>query len=425
MRLGFKKIWAILLVITFVLQREITSIEVNILVLSLVIGLFVVLNKCKLIKIDFYLISILFLIMGIGFFSAIFNKPTAYNFIRDTIYFTKPIILILLGYFFTKIINDWMLVLKSLIYLAVGYSIYHILHLLLFTNFNNLTIAHIRGVNGLSNILEMFAIALIILGNKYPEFSVFRKKSTKYFFLILLSISFILYFSRTMFVGLIFLTLGVLNYLKLNKKGLKYLFIISLFFIGLYTYLFTAKIDRNGEGIENFLYKLKIAPSEIFSPEIDLNDHAKLWDHWRAYEAYCAFQDLNKSSINYIAGKGFGALVDLKFPAPISSEGTVRYIPILHNGYIFILYKTGILGLIFYLLFLLNLYFQAYRKTESLEIKNFSNLVSATSLYLIFSSLIITGLYNLQEETAMILGVFLFLKTDSIIKFNENRNYRN
>jgi len=228
-----------------------------------------------------------------------------------------------------------------------------------------------------------------------------------------------------MFVGLIFLVLGVLNYLKLNKKGLKYLFIITLFFIGLYTYLFTVKIDRNGKGIENFLYKLKIAPSEIFSPEIDLNDHAKLWDHWRAYEAYCAFQDLNKSSINYVAGKGFGALIDLKFSAPISSEGTVRYIPILHNGYIFILYKTGVLGLILYLFFLFTLYFQAYKKTQSLEVKNFSNLVSATSLYLIFSSLIITGLYNLQEETAMFLGVFLFLKSNSKINFNENRNYRN
>lgn len=425
MKLGLKKIWSILFVITFILQREITSLEINIIVLTTIVGLFILLNKCKLIKNDYYLISILFLIMGIGFFSAIFNKPTAYNFIRDVIYFTKPILLILLGYFFSKTINDWKLVLKSLIYLGVGYSIYHISHFLLFTNFNNLTISHIRGVNGLSNIIVMFAIALIILGNKYPKFSIFKKKSTKYFFLVLLSISFMIYFSRTMFVGLIFLVLGVLNYLKLNKKGLKYLFIITLFFIGLYTYLFTVKIDRNGKGIENFLYKLKIAPSEIFSPEIDLNDHAKLWDHWRAYEAYCAFQDLNKSSINYVAGKGFGALIDLKFSAPISSEGTVRYIPILHNGYIFILYKTGVLGLILYLFFLFTLYFQAYKKTQSLEVKNFSNLVSATSLYLIFSSLIITGLYNLQEETAMFLGVFLFLKSNSKINFNENRNYRN
>ena len=69
-----------------------------------------------------------------------------------------------------------------------------------------------------------------------------------------------------MFVGLVLLVLGVLNYLKLNKKGLKYLGLLLLAITILYTYLFTVKIDRKGDGIENFLYKLKIAPSEIFSP---------------------------------------------------------------------------------------------------------------------------------------------------------------
>lgn len=416
MKVSLKKIYALLFVITLVLHREITSVEVNVVFLSLVFAVFIFTNKCKLQKNDLYVVAILFLILGIALVSAVYNKPTVYNFIRDLIYFTKPIMLILLGYFFAKIIDDWKLTLKALIYAGTGYAVYHIIHIFLYTDFANFTIARVRAVNGLSNIIEMFAIALIILGNKFQEFGVFRKKSIKYLLLTILLISFLSYFSRTMFVGLIFLVLGVLNYLKLNKKGLKYLVIISLFFIALYTYLFTAKIDRDGKGIENFFYKLKIAPSEIFSPEIDLSDHAKLWDHWRAYEAYCAFQDLNKSSINYIAGKGLGAMVDLRFPAPISTEGNVRYIPHLHNGYVFVLFKTGLLGLFLYLFFLFSLYFQAYKKTKSIEIKSFRNLLSATSLYLIFSSLIISGVYNLQEEVVMILGVFLFLKSNSIKK---------
>ena len=83
-------------------------------------------------------------------------------------------------------------------------------------------------------------------------------------------------------------------------------------------------------------------------------------------------------------------------------------------GIIWISFVKGlIIGLLIYLVFLFYLYFQAYRKTDNLETKNFGNLLSATALYLIFSSLIITGLYNLQEETAMILGVFLYLKSNS------------
>lgn len=414
MILSVKKIWPIFLVISFVLQRQVTSIEVNTILLLVLTSFVVLLNRGKMTKRDFEVISTLILIICIGIFTAIFNKPSAYNFIRDLLYFSKPLLLILLGYFIARLINDWKLIFKALIYLGVGYAVFHIFHFVIFTDFNHPhIISHIRGVNGLSNIVEIFSIALIILGNKHPEYTVFSKKSTKYLCLSVLVISFTLYFSRTMFLGLVLLVLGVLNYLKLNKKGVKYLVILSLSVIALYTYLHTADIDRKGDGIENFLYKLKIAPSEIFSPKFDMKNHADLWDHWRAYEAYCALQGLNETPLNYIGGKGLGAMVDLKFAAPISSEGSIRYIPILHNGYIFILYKTGVIGLLIYVYFLFSLYFQAYRKTDSLDTKNFGNLLSATSLYLIFSSLIITGLYNLQEETAMILGVFLYLKSNS------------
>jgi O-antigen ligase len=85
----------------------------------------------------------------------------------------------------------------------------------------------------------------------------------------------------------------------------------------------------------------------------------------------------------------------------------------LHNGYVFILFKTGILGLFLYLVFLFKLYFQAYQKTENIEVKYFGNLLSGTALYLIISSLIITGLYNLVEETTLLLGVFMALKSNT------------
>ena len=401
---------------SFIILREITAIEINTVILLVFTGLFIILNKGKIIKQDLELISILVLIICVGVFTAVFYKPSAYNFIRDLLYFTKPIILILLGYFIARKINDWKIIFKSLIYLGVGYAVYHISHTLVYTNFNTATISTIRGINGLSSITEIFAIALIILGNKFPEYTVITKKSTRYLFLTLLTVSFVFYFSRTMFVGLVFLILGVLNYLKLNKKGFKYLVLLLSLFVGLYAYLYSTEINRKGNALESFLYKLKIAPAEIFMPTVDLNNRAELWDHWRAYEAYCAFESLNKSPVNYLNGKGFGAMIDLKFPAPLSVDGSIRHIPILHNGYVFILYKTGILGLLLYLIFLFYLYYQAYQKTENIEIKTFGNLLSAISLYLIFSSLIITGLYNTAEETAALLGILLYLKSNSKLK---------
>lgn len=421
MTLTTKKTWPLLLVISLIIQREVSSIEVNTVILILITAFLIIINKGKIIKQDFELLSILILIIGIGVFSALFNNPSAYNFIRDLLYFTKPIILILLGYFIARKINSGKIIFKALIYLGVGYATYHIFHTFIFTDFKDATVSTIRNTNGLSNIIEIYAIALIILGNKYPDFNVISNKKTKYLFLTLLTISFVLYFSRTMIVGLIFLILGVLNYLKLNKKGLKYLLLITIMFAGLYVYLFTTDINRGGGPVETFLYKLKMAPGEVFIADknFDIHNHTNLWDHWRAYEAYCAFESLDKSPINYINGRGFGALVDLKFPAPLSREGRIRYIPILHNGYVFVLYKTGIIGLLLYLVFLFYLYYQAYQKTENIETKTFGNLLSATALYLIFSSLIITGLYNKVEETAAVLGIFLFLKSNAKLKMKQ------
>lgn len=408
------KIATVFLVLSFLIQIQVSSFEINSILLTIITTYFLILDKGKVYKQDYEVISILVLIIIIGIISAIFHLPTGYDFLKDLFYFSKPVILILLGYFIARKINNWESVFITLIYLGVSYAVYHIVHTLIYTDFNNTTIANIRGINGLSNTIEVFAIALIILGYKYPVFNLIVKKGTKRIFLFLLFISFVLYFSRTMLVNLFILTLGVLGYLKLNMKGLKYGLILLLITIGLFAYLNNTKIDRDGSGIENFLYKLKIAPEEIFSPKLDLNNHVTLWDHWRAYEAYRAIQSLNKSPYSYPFGKGFGALVDLKFKSPLGEEG-MRYIPILHNGYIFILYKTGIVGLLLYLLFLFYLYLQSYTKRVNMENLVFSNILSSLSVSLIFSSLIITGLYNTEEVTPILVGIFLYLKTNTNI----------
>ncbi|PQJ80414.1 hypothetical protein [Polaribacter porphyrae] len=404
-----------MLILSFFAQRVISSIEVNTIILSLFAFFLILINKGKFFKQDFELLFLPILLIVIGVFTAVFNKPDTYDLIRDLIYFSKPVILILTGYFVARSIVDWKTIFKTIIYLGVFYAVYHISHTIIFTDYSNLSVSSIRNTNGLSNIVIIFAIALLILSRRITYFKLFSKSKTNSL-LFILSISFILYFSRTMFLGLLFLILGFLNYLKLNKKGLKYLTLLIIFFSSLYIYLFNANISRKGGTLETFLYKLKVAPSEIFSPKLNLKNHAQLWDHWRAYEAYCAIQGLNEKPSTYINGKGFGALVDLKFPAPLSKEGNIRYIPILHNGYVYILYKTGILGLLTYLYFLFFLYYQSYIKTKSIKVRTFRNLVSATAVYLIFSSLIIVGLYNPDEEIALFLGIFLYLKSNAIKK---------
>ena len=170
------------------------------------------------------------------------------------------------------------------------------------------------------------------------------------------------------------------------------------------------KLDPDTPGLESFFYKIRNAPLEMFSsPEsYDSNDHKRIFDRWRAYEAKMALRQMSETKLNYIFGKGFGSLVDLKFVAPLNNEG-MRYIPIIHNGYVYVFFKTGLLGLFIYSVFLLSLYFQSYKKSLSIDETAIRNFISGFGVYFLVSSFVITGIYNLEEPSSFLLGSFLFL----------------
>lgn len=366
-------------------------------------------------KNDIEVISLLIINFIIGVLFGIIYRNDSYNFIKDFLYFSKPIMLIIIGYFIAKKTNNWKFIFKLIILYGFLFAIYHIAKFLWLFKFTNFSISSIRAQNGLDNPIEIITIILILISYKYPFLNIIKNNFSKKIIIGILAFSFILYFSRTMVVGFFLVLLASLGFTKLNKKGIKYLIIFFLSLSGLYIYLNTSNINRSSKGFGNFLYKIKIAPEEIFVPKFDLKNHANLWDHWRAYEAYCALEDLNKDKKDYMFGKGFGALVDLNFNAPLNEEG-MRYIPVLHNGYIYLLFKTGIIGLMLYLLFLMYLYLQSYFVIKNKFQMVFSNILSGISLYFLFTSLIITGLYNTKDVIALILGMFLYLTNKNIYK---------
>lgn len=170
-------------------------------------------------------------------------------------------------------------------------------------------------------------------------------------------------------------------------------------------------IKRDSTGVESFFYKLKMAPSEIFNAAaIDTNDRTQLWDHWRAYEAKKAFDTMKaeESIIPYVMGMGLGSLVDLGFKAPLGRE-EMQYIPHLHNGYVYVFFKSGGTGFLLLIIWLLYLYGYIYKKTDSLEKRMYYKIVSGLGLYLLFSTLVITGIYNISVTLSLLLGLMLGL----------------
>lgn len=370
------------------------------------VGLFKV-RKVKISVSFFYQILPLIVIFGIGFLGMFLNSHPLSFIFKDVTYFLKPIICISIGYLVFYKNEDVGVLVKNIFYIGLLSATIHIVGVLFFSNFLKSSINSIRDDFGFDSFIEIFAFYFLIYSkNWFGERLVFDK--IKYWSCILvLLLSIFIYFSRTMLIVFFLGYLSLKGYTKITKKSLRYIGLIILFFLLFYMYLFSIKIERNSNGIEAFLYKIKIAPEEIFKTKINREDHKDIWDHWRAYEAKRAFALMNDHKESYLLGNGYGSLVNLKFKAPIG-EKDMKYISKLHNGYIFVFYKCGIFGILLLLYFLIKLYLKTYLPyNKNLTLFYNYKFISFIGVFYLFSSLIITGIYIPRDTIIFVLGGFL------------------
>jgi len=409
LKLNKQYIYSIIYAIVLIVFALIPTLEA-ILITSFVLVLTLSIQNESLDKYFINLIILLSIIIFIGMISIVFRFNNKYDVLKDILYYMKPILMLIAGYLIAKKIGSIDYILKAILFVAVFSAIKHIITFMILVDFSNFDINKLRYSAGLGAFIELIAIILLVSSKKYKIFNVVKKRKSLFMFLLITS--FILYFSRTMLLGLVIISLTVFGYAKLNVKGVKYASILLLLITVFYTILFNIKLESNKPGLESFFYKIRNTPIEMFSsPEgYNSDDHRNIFDRWRAYEAKMALQQMNENNINYFFGKGFGSLVDLKFIAPLNNEG-MRYIPIIHNGYVYVFFKTGFLGLMAYLLFLGSLYFQSYKKSLSINEKAIRNLISGLGFYYIATSFVIVGIYNLEEPSSFLLGSFLFLLT--------------
>ncbi|MEG2599470.1 MAG: O-antigen ligase family protein, partial [Muribaculaceae bacterium] len=124
-------------------------------------------------------------------------------------------------------------------------------------------------------------------------------------------------------------------------------------------------------------------------------------NNYRGYEGYMAMKAFEaQSTIFKIFGPGFGTLVDIKNKELVGS----RYIPITHNGYIYILIKLGYIGLLVYILWFIGTIRTFVRapicssQDEILKILSIGGV-----LCLLFSNSVIWGIFNTEMNFVLIL----------------------
>lgn len=359
------------------------------------------------------------LILMIAFFSSFFNSFENYAFIRDVTYLLKPVIGLLVGYQLCKnhIIKPFDTAIKVGVLLAiihigiVGYGF-------VFKGFSN--IHQIRSYSGYFSDYEVYVIIMVLFAK---ELGVNLSRKQFYVFLTLLGFSSLLYLSRTNFIQFVILFFGIKGFFVPSKK--KLIGLVSILLAGLvfYSAILYYNPKRNAKGIEAFLYKVKIAPTEPFKTKVNKEDYIDFNDNYRSVENIHTLRQMrSESDFTILFGKGLGSTVDLNRKVWLG-DSQLRHISVLHNGFMTIYLKAGIVGVFILLISILLLF--RFRKANNPVEQRINYLLTGTAIFLFISNWVFMGFYFKADTKAILIGLLLayaerLSKTYEVTEFSES-----
>lgn len=357
----------------------------------------------ELVKYISFFIIIIILAILVGFF----YDYKLYFIIRDITYLLKPITGLLLGYqLFSKQIKNPF---QFIVYAGVAIASYHLFLVaygIIIEGARN--VREIREHGGYFNDFEVYTLVILLFHKKLNlGFSLNKNR----LFIIILAISSFFYLARTNFIQFVILIIALKGFFVLNEKAIKAVLATAILIIIGYASIVYYNPIRNGKGMDEFLYKIKIIPTEAFSTKINRDDWKDFNDNYRSYENIRTVQQLyNNKALTF--GEGIGSQVDLKQKVYLG-DMQLRYISILHNGYMTVLLKSGLLGVFIYL-FSIGFFFRK-NKYDNENLKNINYLFIGTGVFLIFSNWVFMGFYNPIDTKSLLIG-FLFAYKNELIK---------
>lgn len=341
---------------------------------------------------------ILIVSICVGFF----YDNSRYDSIRDFTYLIKPIFGLLLGYQLCR--NNKCKPFNTIIYTGLLIAIVHIGVIVFNVVVYKIVNMHeLRGKTGFFGDFEVYALIIAMFHKKF-EMNISQKKM--WIIIAILAFSSLFYLSRTNFIQFGVLFFAMKGFLKITKKTLVvFVVFISITLIG-YSVIYNMHLNRNGKGVEALLYKIKNAPIEAFKTKINKNDYEDFNDNYRSFENITVVKQVSaEGELGVVFGKGLGASIDLGGRV-LSNDGEyVTHENIVHNAYMTVFLKSGLIG-VFFLLYFLYLLIKK-RKSESGVIDQTSLLIFGSGIYLILANWVLLGLFLKIDNKSILLGFLL------------------
>lgn len=354
------------------------------------------------------------LIIIIGFHGIINNQ--AYNFFKDIWYICNPIVALAVGYVLMQNIQSLKTLFKIIIIASCISALVHLSNFVINPDLLKENYETVRETAGRGYLIVSFGLAVAV-SSQFLSIDIYKNKKLIKVMVFIMTISFILFYSRALWICFLLLLASLFGlWGHLSKKMI--ILSVIIICISFVSYSVSKNISFKGDDhsfVEKSLYSLQ----EVLIKDFSDMGCTEIGLRWRGYESYKGLQTyLDGNVFQYLFGKGFGTLVDLGFKIRLG-EKAFRFIPVFHNGYIYLLVKTGLLGVILYMYFLIQIIRTGnkYSLSNLRDILLTGRLLSGLGWILIFSTAVIAGFFN---KIILIPAVVLIGSCISFLQFSDS-----
>lgn len=326
--------------------------------------------------------------------------------VKDGWYYSFAPLAILAGYLATRSCRKTSSILLAFVAGGLALSFWHLGELVAHRNLlQSGDIGGLRDEIGGGYILSSVAPLILFLSGHYKvPISGLHARTARFILYSVTLTSVAFAFSRTMILSMIISLLAGLGWLTTkNKRGV----VIVLGIAGLMFSLSAVVPADPG----SFLGKFAQTRDEVsFS---DFSSTADVTHYWRAYETLMAIRTyLDGNAVKKSLGFGFGQLVDIGMDVQLG-DAVMSRIPIFHNGYVYVLLKTGYVGLALFVCYLMSLYVVGARRVAVAdpEMQLLGGMLMAMISTVFVSTFVVSGWFNptLMCPVFVLIGALLAL----------------
>lgn len=339
-------------------------------------------------------------ILGIALVVMFFHDYENYYIFRDIAYVVKPLIGILLGYQLSKNLfkNAFELICHTALFIAIVHIFVLIWAIVVHHAY---ALNDLRFYGGYFSDFEVYALIILIFSDKF-ELKFSSKK--RYMLMVIVGFSAFMYLARTNFIQFIIIFLAMKGYFKITPRAITMVLAVTILTIIGYSAILYVNPRRNGPGMEAFLYKIKVAPIEPFKTRIDRNNWRDFNDNYRSYENIMTIKEVSQDAGSVLFGKGIGSKIDLKRELMLG-DMQLRYISILHNGFMTVYLKSGLVGVLI-LIYSIYLLFKQ-KKSDIPIVRQINMLLIGSGIFMIVSYWVFMGYYLIADTKALLFALLI------------------